>query len=103
MSTLSLPTIHNVASDLSDPDGLDGRDHPSGFMRMEWIASQNSVRSGLVPSLLAMIAEIYSCISFAFISSRAFSTTSNLVEMFSNGLALLALLADVLFHHLNDV
>jgi hypothetical protein len=51
MSTLSLPSIHNVASDLSDPDGLDGPDHPSRFMRMEWIASQNLVRSGLVPSL----------------------------------------------------
>jgi hypothetical protein len=55
MSTLSLPSIHNVASDLSDPDGLDGPDHPSGFMRMEWIASQNSVRSGLVPSLTIVI------------------------------------------------
>jgi hypothetical protein len=37
---------------LIDPDGLDGPDHPSRFMRMEWIASQNSVRSGLVRATL---------------------------------------------------
>jgi hypothetical protein len=63
MSTLSLPSIHNVASHLSDPDGLDGPDHPSGFMRIEWIASQNSVRSGLVPSLFGSLPVVIPAVS----------------------------------------